>query len=256
MIPLKALADLVQEKLGSTYRVDIDNYPYVEEETPVVLYASRVPYAVDNNIEALNLRLEMDATSSTARDKKYHNDNIANLFEALNNQKYLIEAPDKSYHVKFYLQSSEPIDTRIDCGRFVTQYQIIGSALVTSSSTVFADDKEFYLNNHKLTVISYAVDLTLDHTNLHTVGEIEQIPTPSNKTRTYSLVFLVDDSDILTGIESLVIGGISEALSDTYSLKMKKSTGSIITRDVMLINAKDSGSVGGFSTMQAVFKAV
>lgn len=256
MIPLKAIADLIQEKLGAAYKVDIDNYPDVDaQQIPVVLYASRIPYAVDNDIEALSLRLEFDAITTTTQDKKYHNDNIADLFNAINGVKYKIEGNNnKSYYVKFYMQSNEPLGTRIDGGHFVTMYSITGSALVTASNTVFADDKIFFINGQKMTVISYTVDMSMEHTQV-SANSIEQKCIPKSRGRIYSFVFLLDNSAVSTALESEINGGGSDVLENIYELTIRKSTGLDITREVILINGKDSGSIGGFATITATFKA-
>lgn len=255
MIPSKAIADLIQEKLGADYQVSVDGFSRVADKQ-VAVYLVRTPYAVDPTIESIEIRLEIYAVSTTDRDTSAHNDDIAALFTAVNNIKFTITDGANTYYAKFYLKSNDPQGMGRDSGHLMTMYNISGAVLVSQNVVAFADDKTFTLNSQALKVINYSIDYTLEVDIKQGVSQKEMGSNPKYMTRLYGVTILEESNSVINALESLIAGYGADDLTTTHTLAIALRNGSTASKTVRLVSAKDSGTIGGFAFMSLTFRTV
>lgn len=255
MIPLEIIQELIQQKLGFNYHVFIDNACDVEDDrTPVILYATRVPFATDPKTEALQLRLQMYAKGTVTQEIKDTNNDIKALFDAVNGVKFSITDNGTTYKLSLYLDSVSPEFVDNDSGEVLILYQINGTGLTTSSDIVFAQDIEISIDSHQLKVVGYSINKTEEHRITSTKDNpIERKAQPLNRVRSYTIEFLLDSSSEVRAIENEITDGNDSSYS-TYSLSVKKSDGTTTTRTVRLASGVHSGQVGGFAVISATFE--
>lgn len=257
MIPIRIIAELIQQKLGIDFIVNVDSFPdALDNRIPAVVYAERVPFATDKDTEAIRLNLELYAPATVQGDKNVVNDKVAEMFNAINGVKYQVTDNDITYQLSVYFESARPQFIDVDTGEQKILYTINGTALATSSDVAFAKDIEISIDGDPLKVLSFSFTKNEEYktvTNL--TSRIEQKPRPNSRARMYVVDFLSDNSQASKDIESEIIEG-GDVAYDTYSLSIKKSNGTTVTRTVRLISATFSGAYGGYATIAASFMAV
>lgn len=260
MIPREVIQNYIQEKIGLYAFVSIDGAINVLETKPTMnLFFNRTPYYADKNTEAIGLRIELDVNLTTDRDREQLDDKLGQLFDDVNGVLVTTTYNTVIYKYKVYLQSFEPIGTRADTGKRKTIYSITGTMVATSSGSVFANDIEIQLsdsttNHTKPILIKFMCDYSVPSDIGQQINTLEMVPYPQGVSRTFAIVMLADNSAVSKAIEKQALGIVQDSLTQTYSMKLKASDGTEVTKTLSLISCTFDASTGGFAVITAVFR--